>query len=162
MGKRTLTANDLRALAEAADGARDKPAYVVWGDDGPELKTERPPASTEVIFECATNNVVPNRAKLHSITLDPPVVTSHGKTVTDIVTRYDAMFWSEAALEKFVLPYYLGSGKPELVDRIRKAFNHASVVAIMHLPDSSPIILSSIQSSEGVRALTLHEFEALL
>jgi hypothetical protein len=162
MAKRSLTANDLRALAEAADGIRDKPAYVVWGDAGPELKTKRPAASTEVIFECVTDNIVPHRAKLRSITLEPSVMTTHGRPVTDIATRYDAMFWSEAAVEKFVLPYYIQSGHPELVDRLRKAFKHASVMAVAHLPESSPLLLISTESGNEVRALTLQEFEASL
>ncbi|MDQ2890847.1 MAG: hypothetical protein M3R65_09920 [Gemmatimonadota bacterium] len=162
MARRTLTANDLRALAEAADGVRDRPAYVVWGPDGPELKAEPPSASADVIFECATSNIVPNRAKLRSMTIDPPMVTTGGAAVTDLATLHDAMFWSEAAVEKFVLPYYIRSGGPELAERIRKAFNHPSVIAIAHLPDSAPILLTAIRSRNGMEALTLSELEALL
>ena len=161
MEVRRMTANDLRKLAEAVDGIRDVPAYVVWGKDGPAVTEERPELE-DVIFECMTKNTDPNRAKFRSITLDPPVVRSDGHPMTDIAAQFDAMFWSEAAVEKFVLPYYIRMGTPEEVSRIRKAFNHESVFAAIHMPDSTSYMLTSIRRRAALEALTLQEFEASL
>ncbi len=161
MEVRQMTANDLRKLAEAVDGIRDVPAYVVWGKDGPTVTKERPEHG-EPIFECMTKNTEPGRAKFRSITLDPAVVKADGKPMTDIAAQFDAMFWTEAAVEKFVLPYYMRMEAPEEVSRIRKAFNHESVFATTHMPDSTTCMLTSIRSRNSLEALTLREFEALL
>ncbi|HEY5086674.1 MAG TPA: hypothetical protein VII66_04860 [Gemmatimonadaceae bacterium] len=161
MEKRQLTANDLRKLAEAVDGIRDEPAYVVWGTNGPEVQTNRP-ASEDVMFECMTKNENPDRAELRSIILDPPVVTSDGKLLADLAARADAMFWSEAAVEKFVIPYYVRFSTSQEVDRIRKAFSHASVVALIHLPDSTSLVLTSVRTGRAMEILTLQEFESSL
>jgi hypothetical protein len=158
---RRMTAGDLRRLAEAVDGVRDVPAYVVWGTDGPVVTQDRPHAD-EVVFECMTNNSVPQRTRLRSITLEPALVTSDGKPVPDIAVRFDAAFWSEAAVEKFVLPYYTRMATVSEAVRMRKAFNHTSVAAMLHMPDSTSRMLTSIRRSGALEALTLLEFEASL
>ncbi len=161
MKAQRITASDLRRLAEAVDGVRDVPAYVVWGKDGPVVTQDRPPAD-EVVFECVTNNSVPQRARLHSITLEPGVVTSDGKPVTNFAAKFDAIFWSEAAVEKFVLPYYARVATVGEAARMRKAFNHPSVAAMIHMPDSTSGMLSNVRRSGALEALTVAEFEASL
>ncbi|MEO6778418.1 MAG: hypothetical protein ABI194_03115 [Gemmatimonadaceae bacterium] len=158
MEKRQLTANDLRRLAEAVDGVRDETAYVVWGNTGPEVRTQRP-ASDEVIFECMTRNAVPDRARIGAITLQPPVIGSDGKPLPDFARRFDALFWSEAAVEKFMLPYYAGFSSPGQIDRMRKAFNQKLVVAGAHMPESTSCFLVS-DGSGALSTLTLEELEA--
>lgn len=160
MEARQLTAGDLRRLAEAVDGIRDVPAYVVWGESGPVI-TKDPPAPEEVIFQCMTKSATPDRTKLRSIALDPAVVAPDGK-VMDVAGQFDAMFWSEAAVEKFVLPYYMHVGTPDEVTRILDAFNHASVAAMLHLPDSTHCVLTSVRRRSSFEVLTLKEFEASL
>lgn len=159
MGKRQLTANDLRRLAEAVDGVRDETAYVVWGNGGPEVRTQRP-ASDEVIFECMTRNAEPDRARIAAITLHPPVIASDGKPLANFARRFDAMFWSEAAVEKFMLPYYVRFSSHAHVDRMRKAFKQKGVVASMHMPDSLGRYLVSVRDGEALAELTLEELEA--
>lgn len=161
MEARRITAGDLRKLAEAVDGVRDVPAYVVWGKDGPVVTQDRP-AADEVVFECVTNNSVPQRTRLYSITLEPSVVTSDGTPVTNVATRFDAVFWSEAAVEKFVLPYYTRVATAAEAVRMRRAFNHTSVAAMMHMPDSTSRMLTNVRRSGALEALTLSEFEASL
>src|SRR6185437_16205262 len=156
-----MTAGDLRRLADAVDGVRDVPAYVVWGTQGAVVTEDRPPAD-EVVFECLTNNTIPQRTRLRSITLDPALVTSDGQPVTDVAARFDAAFWSEAAVEKFVLPYYTRMATVSEAARVRKAFNHTSVAAMLHMPDSTSRMLSSVRRTGALEALTLLEFEASL
>ena len=159
MERRQLTANDLRRLAEAVDGVRDETAYVVWGESGPEVRTQRP-ASDEVVFECMTSNAEPDRAKIGTITLHPPVIASDGTPLTDFAGRFDAMFWSEAAVEKFMIPYYIRFSSPGQIARMRSAFNQERVVASIHMPDSTSSFLVSIRGGEALSALTLEELEA--
>ncbi len=158
MGRRQLTANDLRRLAEAVDGVRDETAYVVWGNTGPEVRTQRP-ASDEVIFECMTSNAEPDRARIAAITMQPPVIASDGTPLTNFARRFDAMFWSEAAVEKFMFPYYVRFSSPGHIDRMRKAFNQKRVVAAMHMPDSTSSFLVSVRGGEALAEVTLDDLE---
>ncbi len=158
MEERQLTANDLRRLAEAVDGIRDQPAYVTWGKYGPEVTTE-PPAARDVIFECVTKSAQPDRAKLRLITVDSGIVDAGGRPITDLATRADAMFWSEAAVEKFVLPYYIRSSTPGEVARMAKAFDNVNVVATTHMPDSTSMLIVR-GGDANLRMVTLQEFEA--
>lgn len=156
MERRHLTANDLRRLAEAVDGVRDETAYVVWGNTGPEVRTQRP-ASDEVIFECMTSNSEPERARIRAITLHPPVVASDGTPLTDFATRFDAMFWSEAAVEKFMIPYYIRFSSREHIDRMRAAFKQKHVVAMLHLPETTSRFLVRVGGGEALSVLSLDE-----
>jgi len=147
-------------IAEAVDGVRDTKAYVVWGRTGPEVRTQLEPGD-DVMVECETDNAVKRRARLAAITLDPAVTDGAGRPVTDIATRYDAMFWSESAVEKFVLPYYMRYRTPAEVGRIRGAFDHPSIYAMVHPPASGVLLMTSIRSKgKSLEALTLEEFEA--
>ena len=160
MARRTLSANELRRLAEAVDGIRDAKAYVIWGASGPEVRTSVKPTD-DVMAECETRNVVHHRRSFDSITIDPPVVDGRGRPVRDLAKRYDAMFWSEAAVEKFALPYYLRFRTPAEVDAIRTAFDQASVCAMIHPPLSDCLYLSSARTDgKTLEVLTLAELRA--
>lgn len=162
MARRTLSANELRKLAEAVDGIRDTKAYVVWGASGPEVKTSVTSAD-EVMAECETHNVVGGRPRFTSITTDPPVVDHSGRAVHDLASRCDAMFWSEAAVEKFVLPYYLRFRTVDDVNAIRSAFNSRAVYAIIHPPLSDCVYLTGARTGgKTLEALTLEELRAAL
>ncbi len=156
----TLTANELRRLAEAVDGFRDQPVYLVWTSGGAKATTERP-SDDDLILECNTNNVNQSRPIL-PIGFDPPVTDSQGAPIENFFERYDALFWSEAAIGKFVLPYYIGFNPPEFVARIRNAFNREDVYAMAHPVDTWTVFLTSIRTAgKGLEALTLEEIERL-
>lgn len=162
MDRRPLTANELRRLAEAVDGIRDEPAYVVWSGGKPKV-TRRLLDTDELIVECETKSDLPARPAFNSIVLDPPMVDQHRVPVTKLSSKYDAMFWSEAAVEKFVIPYYARINTANDVARIRKAFNHQSVYAMVHLPLTEVSVLTALRTGgKGVEALSLREFEASL
>ena len=54
--------------------------------------------------------------------------------------EFDAFWWSESAIEKFVLPYYLrlvgSTGIAELEDGFRRGFRRGVVAGLAHRPDS--------------------------
>jgi hypothetical protein len=165
MAKRTLTASELRRLAEAADGIRDQAAYVVWGAHGPEVKTKLGKGD-ELIVECDTRSQVADRPEFQAITLDPPMVDSAGNPVSHVQSKYDAMFWSEASVEKFVIPYYSRFMTPHHLVRIMAAFNHPATTAMIHPPLSEIQFLTSVRTAKagqkGVEVMGLKEFEAAL
>jgi hypothetical protein len=49
--------------------------------------------------------------------------------------KYDAVFWSNAAVEKFLVPYYTNVGGPEEAMRML-AQNKQDMMVIVHLPGS--------------------------
>lgn len=147
MARRTLSANELRRLAEAVDGVRDQTAYIVWGKSGPEVKTSVEKGD-DVMAECRTPNVVRGRRTIRSITIDPPLVDGSGTPITDVASRFDAMFWSEASVEKFVLPYLLRAYTLAEVEEILKLYEQQAVSAIMHLPLSNCYFAVSTQANE--------------
>lgn len=169
MDKPKLSADDLRKIAESVDGIRDKPAYVFWTESGPQVTSERP-SDEDLILECETQNDVRPRPKFRSIALDPPMLAKKdavpgdpGKPVRNAAVEFDALCWSEAAVDKFILPYYIRLNTPEYVGRILKAFNHPDAYAIAHVPLSDIMFLTALRTKgEALEALTLEEFEALL
>ena len=50
---------------------------------------------------------------------------------------YDAVFWSMAAVDKFVVPYYVSMADLDEAARLRKDFGTVTTVALIHLPGSA-------------------------
>jgi hypothetical protein len=105
----TLNARELRALVDAAASQRKKggdPVYGVvdLGANGLALKFvrgaegERP---VNAVMEIDTHEVWPDRTPPTSV-----ILTHDDQSTKNLAETYDAVFWSEAAVEKFVLPYY--------------------------------------------------------
>lgn len=154
-----LTANDVRRLAEALDGYRGDPVQVVlrdgalvWLPNGEQPKTgDRP------LFDVQTKDTNPARPALKAIRLEPMVTApGGGDAVDDVLTVFDALFWTEAAVSKFVLPYYMRFYSPEDVHKLWLAFlgmnadgtldGENEILAFGHLPFSEP---SLVESTEG-------------
>lgn len=103
-----LQLRQLTDFAASLRGSSDEPIYVVGRnkEDGSlGLSCTRKAlrwSHEDVVVRTATNAVAPARPVLSSMSVgvDGPVV--HG----DMAAKYDAIFWSEAAVEKFVIPYY--------------------------------------------------------
>lgn len=99
-----MNAQQLRAVADAAeslrnpDGGQD-PFYVVYeeGQKPQIMQSAGPPPNA--VFELDTLEVEPRP------TPSRVVIECDGVT-RELVQEYDAVFWSESAVEKFVLPYY--------------------------------------------------------
>ena len=96
-------AHYLRQRVEAAAswrGPEGDPHYLVKKPDG-ELdivRRESPPS--DAVAEVDTLSVQPHRPKVIDATITPEDGDVHH------LMKYDAVFWSESAVEKFVFPYY--------------------------------------------------------
>lgn len=106
-GLLSINAVQLRGIADAAASLRGPdgmPLYLVAVPDGlgsvvPELRFgPEPPPNT--LLELDTYEVAPEREHPNAVILDVD------SDAIDLVPKFDAVFWSESAVEKFVLPYY--------------------------------------------------------
>jgi hypothetical protein len=103
----TLNAHQLRELADAASSMRQpggEPFYVVVVDGNSadphlEIKKGTGTQPADAVVEIDTFEV---EARPVPTAVD---ISCDGQ-VQHLVTAYDAVFWSEAAVEKFLLPYY--------------------------------------------------------
>ena len=156
-----LNANDVRRLAEALDGFRGDPVRVVlrngrlcWLPS-----TARPLPSDKELFEVQTQDAAPARPKLGAVRLEPRVVRPNGEVVDDVRDVFDSLFWTEPAVSKFVLPYYMRFYSPEDVHALWMAFlgrkpdgtddTELQVLAFGHLPHSEPEIIEEEDGTGG-------------
>lgn len=102
----------LRALAEYASSLRGpggNPSFLVSGaDDSGRAYDVTPFAefspcsdAAHVVVPCNTATVQPDRAPVQQVSIQ-----ALGMAEPESLARYDALFWSEAAVEKFLFPYY--------------------------------------------------------
>lgn len=132
-----LSANALRRLAEKADGLRDKhPVLVVDENEKVDVVTEEEmrPNLTRLV-ELDTANDGPGLQFKPTIRL---IVngTEYGKDTE--LDQADAVFTSQSAVEKFLLPYYLHVRTPEEVSKMaREMFDDEFIISSHHLPGSS-------------------------
>jgi hypothetical protein len=173
-----LDALALRHLAEKADGHRGERLCLIWRPEKAAAKdseqtgflvvshdqvnSARPGAADEVLMEIETKYHDPRRAKrwLRGIYLE-----GDGIPPGNVATTYDALFWSEPAVEKFMFGYYLRNLNDEDWQKLYDAFVHPTrdlvIYAFAHLPDStwtqiSDIVTGSVDvfSSRGVHPVT--------
>jgi hypothetical protein len=116
-----LDAHQLRELAEAASSLRrpgGEPFYGVVASDG---VLRILPGTCEIpgrrLFEIDTYEVE-QRPRPTSVKVEC------GGTESELADRYDALFWSEAAVEKFVLPYYASKSLWEAAAVLNKISFH--------------------------------------
>jgi hypothetical protein len=134
-------ASELRRVAEAADGMRDQElTLVIRGGssvDLPHLEvvpTRHVLADDVRICSVGTRSVMQDRPKPFRVVLqvretDQPL---------ELQMEYDALFWSEAAVEKFFFPYYRRVLRREAFQRLEADFyygdeNGRKIIAFGHL-----------------------------
>jgi hypothetical protein len=61
---------------------------------------------------------------------------SNGETKAIDPEKVDSLFWSESAVEKFVIPYYGAIGDLSLAMNIQNQFRNDKVVALCHGPNT--------------------------
>jgi hypothetical protein len=133
-----LCANELRYLAEKADGWRDTPLTMVITDGKVDVKpTEQLTRDDKALFILDTKSRgegVAGDAKARVFWRDKV----YGGSGTDL-EKADAVFLTQSAIEKFLLPYYMrfksGAEVQGLENRI---FNNKNVAAVFHIPPSIP------------------------
>jgi hypothetical protein len=171
-----LDSIQLRLIAEAASGTRGTAVHFVTGPDGNirEVSHDRrgdgartdggiaPPPLEAVVIPAYTEDKVPlkpplNVATIHAEGVDEPV------DLLDLpggLGAADAVFWSESAVEKFLLPYYAsvyGNQAAKAVSDILLAFHgdrglggpsaragadDELTYAMAHIPKSEYVMLS--------------------
>ncbi|HTD59210.1 MAG TPA: hypothetical protein VK679_01095 [Gemmatimonadaceae bacterium] len=148
-GKKPLTANDVRALAETFDGMRDVDAYLVLD---PSSKTglgivQQPPGSPappNYVLMCHTPNANPKRMHPSAVTITIPqkgtqeVSRPHQKS-----PAFDSLFWSESSWEKFLRPYYVRFQDQPQFDKMWHDINREMVVALAHDAKSEYTMLTA-------------------
>jgi hypothetical protein len=116
----------LRALAEYACSLRDKAHYFVFraGEDGFRAHHELPDVGPGDIVVPAFTPAVPAGRPALGLGPQPGAVwfTPEGGASVNLAGEGDALFWSTAAIEQFVFPYYASKGGlhalPDLADLV--------------------------------------------
>lgn len=137
---RTLCANELRWLAEKADGLRGQPLFLV----------EDQKKGLDVVSEEDLNGRTPlvfidTKSRGIGIPENPKArakarIECNGQIYDDqLLDEADTLFLSQSSVEKFLLPYYMRFKSGAEVQGIENMlFNKAGVIAALHIPPSLP------------------------
>ena len=131
-----LTANELRFLGETADGNRDVPQFLVVDDENKlAVVKEEKVGNRQRLAEVVTASRgpgVPGTAKIR--------VFWNGHVYGGIEFEdADALFVTQSAIEKFLLPYYMRFKSGAQVQALENMlFNDRAVVAAYHIRPSVP------------------------
>lgn len=132
----------LRRLAEKADGLRDQDLALVQRADGQlDVIPIDLVGEGQVLYRLRTPSRYPadQRPQFELVLTPPPPGAPF-----DARARYDALFWSESAVEKFLLPYYHRVRTPEQVLELARAFrDNPNVYAVGHVPPTEYDLLST-------------------
>lgn len=132
-GRRTLTADDLRWLGESADGERDKDCTVVWiGNNLKVVQTRNVGSNKPLGVDVKT----PSRGLGMRGGLKVSITFEKDEPI-GLDAKVDAIFLTQSAVEKFVLPYYMRMQRPEWVAKTRDALFKKDIVAVLHRSPSS-------------------------
>jgi hypothetical protein len=144
-----FSANELRELAEAADALRNKNACVVRNPDRSKgaaryivvLASEaKAKGWTPIVNLLTSDEEAPSKPR-ETVVLssDRPIKFLKNPKLT--LADGDAIFLSLAAVDKFVVPYYVRLKRLDEVMALREAFASNPKAALMiHLPWSEPDI----------------------
>ncbi|HET6578578.1 MAG TPA: hypothetical protein VFG66_09655 [Gemmatimonadales bacterium] len=153
-----LDSKELAWAAETADGTRDKTMFLVLDQDGALQLKESMEGSDRLLRRVKTASHVPARRKVLEVSCavdgwnDPARLSS--------AEKWDAVFWTESSIEKFLYPYYHCQRLwDERMDSVRDAFEHdAEAVAIAHrAPSNSKVLGPSPVDTLGVARLTTRD-----
>jgi hypothetical protein len=117
-------ASELRRVAEAADGMRDQELTLVirgGATAGPRLEVvPTTNVLTDDVRVCNVNtpSVMRDRPKPFRVVLQ----LSENEQPIELQVEYDALFWSEPAVEKFFFPYYRRVLRREVFQRLESDF----------------------------------------
>jgi hypothetical protein len=134
-----ISANDLRILAEAADGTRKTKLYIVEGDKKRKVGVDKKPGATSIVLELQTDEkeAFDTPAILSSDPVLDRYVDEDGNEIEFKMADCDAVFTSLSAVEKFLVPYYAKMQPLDKVQKMRDNFATSTVTAAaFHLPSS--------------------------
>ncbi len=153
----TISASDLRRLAETADGLRNRDLALVRRGGHVTLidAAERVATDDHLLTLRTDDQTNPAQRPNFDITLqvlNGPSLALRG--------TYDAAFWSESAIDKFVIPYYAGHVPTELLQRFRQRLGEdAALILVPHPPLSRVRVLRL--TSDGIQDLSIEDYLAL-
>jgi hypothetical protein len=140
-----LAYHQVRQLAESALSMATGPASFVFNGDGMEfVPPEMSPPEQGVLVQTSNPS---KRPRLGYMTLQLPPATAGGAppSLDTVMYHADAVFWSEAAVKKFVNPYCASCGgyyATEALTNLRLAWNgvaqDARVFALLHVTWDTP------------------------
>lgn len=141
-----VSAFDLRAMAEAADGRRGRIFKIVDNPGGRRKAkvVEAGAGDEEVLLRIkAAKRVSVPKEEGFFVRLPADIRLPDGVARPkddDYIATFDALFWSESAVDKFVAPYYIHMMTlAELQATLQPYYDDPKVVAMAHLPDSEVV-----------------------
>ncbi len=143
----TRSASDVRRLAEAVNGRRDTDIIVATDRLGELVTRSALQEGDTFLFTVNT------RSHQHRVGATGRISADGMQAELE---ECDAVFWTEASVEKFVWPYYEAHGID--VSRIRAAYEaDPAIVAIAHVFPSIPIMIYA--GPAGLQALTVEQYQ---
>src|SRR5688572_25015400 len=110
---KTLNYQELRMMVEAAASYRDQEVYLVVDDQGWSVQTKRPDAPEgKAVIPCKSPGPPTARPSVGyaRVGIDPADPDKAANLLQlkpgDPNSRADSVFWTPAAVEKFLVPYY--------------------------------------------------------
>jgi hypothetical protein len=160
--RRAISAKLVRRLAAAAEGFRDGREIFFMarfqaeddGDfdlDGPytrdQLDTLRVPAGFGIFGPYQTDACVDDisRTPVKKITIE----LHGGETFSFEGTRFDALFWSVSALEKFAIPHYTSVRGVDKAQHILRRFVETDVFLLAHDPNTEETMIGVTPAPGG-------------
>jgi hypothetical protein len=134
-----FTPRDLRIAGEAAEAMTGNLAVVCNAKKQLEVRVHSSTETDPVLVLLKAAPDVPDRPKPSSIMFS----AAPGSGAQELVAKFDALFWSEAAFKKFLFSYYHGM-RLLTVDgmrRLQRAYESPHSVAFAHDPKSVPTTL---------------------
>lgn len=142
-----ITAGELRRLAETADGARSRDLVLIWDCDTKSyaIVASELAGANPKLLDIKTTERVPARTRVNGVQIHV-----NGLEPNTLTPEYDALFWSESSVEKFVIPYY--SRMLEQADMIElwKAHLDEKVYAFGHVWPSRNIAVRDPRQNLGL------------
>lgn len=167
---KTMTYQDLRRMAECAASYRDGEVWIVFDEKGWRVATTEPKHRPgQQVIPCNNAGKGPGKeppkvsaAFIQANESGQPVDLLHLKRTNKKTGKVedlgpaDAVFWSAAAVEKFVVPYYASVYADEAPGKLEKIIR---VLGTVHKPSGSstggetaePFALAHMPKSEYVQ-----------
>ncbi len=128
-----FNANQLRWLAESADGKRGcTDCVAVIGDDGKPTVVHRADAGMRPPLPIDVSTLWEPGGMRGGVT----VTLSYGGRQVDVPDNTDAVFLTQTAVDKFVVPYYTRMEAPLWIQSKREELFGPKVVAALHAEPS--------------------------
>lgn len=159
-GAEEVDSRDLSCFTEAAHGAMGEELAIVSTAAGDKrlIRFADMKSGHTLLLRVFTSPEVPKRMKPAAITFEP---TDSGPKV-NVAKDFDACFWSESAVEKFLFPYYEAHRllTRQEMEQLRTRYKSENAIAILHMPPSRSLVAET-DGSIGVTADPAESYQVL-